>query len=141
MAVSTSILLPSPTLSPKQNSLSISFFSASSIPLALPPLIARGFGWPKWGFGVAGVNERVGGWLLRMFSGKARETHLRARFMTSGTVNDQVAVEMRRVQELDGPRIRGWAYMDFYEDPASGVVPLLVECNFRGRSLGDEGWI
>jgi 1-phosphatidylinositol phosphodiesterase len=43
---------------------------------------------------------------------------------------------------IDEPRIRGWAYMDFYEDPVeSGVVPLLVECNFRGRKLGDEGWI
>jgi 1-phosphatidylinositol phosphodiesterase len=42
---------------------------------------------------------------------------------------------------VEEPRIRGWAFMDFYEDPVdAGVVPLLVECNFRGRKIGEEGW-
>ena len=40
-----------------------------------------------------------------------------------------------------GPRIRGWVLMDYYEDPVdAGVIPLLVECNFRGRKAGEEGW-
>jgi hypothetical protein len=31
--------------------------------------------------------------------------------------------------------------MDFYESPVEvGVVPLLVECNFEGRKIGEEGW-
>ena len=37
-------------------------------------------------------------------------------------------------------RIRGWALLDFYEDPEKAVVPLLIECNFRGRIRGEEGW-
>jgi 1-phosphatidylinositol phosphodiesterase len=55
--------------------------------------------------------------------------------------HENIAMEVEE-EKADEPRIRGWAYMDFYEDPVeSGVVPLLVECNFRGRKLGEEGWI
>ena len=39
------------------------------------------------------------------------------------------------------PRIRGWAMVDFYSEPSGvNVVPLLVECNFLGRTPGEEGW-
>lgn len=39
------------------------------------------------------------------------------------------------------PRIRGWAMLDFYSEPSGiDVVPLLVECNFLGRTPGEEGW-
>lgn len=118
--VSTSVLLPPPetTIAPllgppnaaTSPSLSITFFSATSFPLALPSLVARGFG--KGKLAVTGVNERVGIWLLHNFGDKGQE-----------------------------PRIRGWTFMDFYEDPIeSAVVPLLVECNFRGRKIGEEGW-
>lgn len=149
--LSTSILLPpltgtSPSALPLNNPLSITFFSASSIPLALPPIIARGFGWPKWGFGVVGINERVGQWLLGTFTGDARESHSRSR-TRSGLFGAKAAsgkkvVQSRAAVTAPEPRIRGWAYMDFYEDPAgSGVVSLLVECNFRGRRFGEEGWI
>jgi hypothetical protein len=32
-----------------------------------------------------------------------------------------------------GPKVEGWALMDFFEDPEDrGVIPLLIECNFRG---------
>ncbi|KAG1748954.1 PLC-like phosphodiesterase [Suillus paluster] len=98
VALSTDILVapggsPFPTLS-------ISFLSASSIPLAFPPTIARGLGWPRWRIGFEGVNARMG-----------------------------------------SPRIRGWALMDFYEDPIEqGVIPLFVECNFGGRKSLEEGW-
>lgn len=41
-----------------------------------------------------------------------------------------------------GPRLRGWTFMDFYEDPIkSSIVPLLVEGNFKGRKSGEEGWL
>jgi 1-phosphatidylinositol phosphodiesterase len=30
--------------------------------------------------------------------------------------------------------VHSWALMDFYDKPVgSGVVPLLIECNFKGR--------
>lgn len=30
--------------------------------------------------------------------------------------------------------MRSWTFMDFYDQPAgSSIVPLLIECNFRGR--------
>ena len=96
--------------------LNISYFSAASFPLAFPPTIARGFGWPHWGFGVEGVNGRLGRWLLD---------------------------RLGRDGGGDGDaRVRGWALLDFYAEPegADGVVPLLVECNFRGRRRGEEGW-
>jgi|SRR6267154_2782805 len=114
VALSTNILLasrdrPSPTLS-------ISFLSASSIPLAFPPTIARGLGWPQWGVGFEGVNARVGRWLLDQF-GECGEKD-------------------------EGPRIRGWALMDFYDEPIEqSIIPLFVECNFRGRRSGEEGWV
>ena len=38
-------------------------------------------------------------------------------------------------------RVRGWVFMDFFQQPAgSMLVSLLVECNFRGRRQGEEGW-
>jgi 1-phosphatidylinositol phosphodiesterase len=43
--------------------------------------------------------------------------------------------------EAPQPRVRGWVLMDYFCEPENaGVVPLLVECNFRGRLPGDEGW-
>lgn len=108
--LSTRILLPT-SRDDSNPTLSISFLSAASFPLGLPPAIARGFGWPKFGFGVEGVNSRVGAWLLRL-------------------LGEQVE-----------PRVRGWVFMDFYRDPEdNAVVPLLIECNFRGRVNGQEGW-
>jgi 1-phosphatidylinositol phosphodiesterase len=116
VTLSTDILL-APRDSPFPN-LSISFFSASSMPLAFPPTIARGLGWPRWGIGFDGVNTRVGKWLL-----------------------DHLAECEEKGDVGEGPRIRGWALLDFYEDPLEqGVVPLLVECNFRWRKSGEEGW-
>lgn len=134
--------------------LSISFFSAASIPLALPPIVARGLGWPQWGFGFKGVNERAGQWLLRLFEDNF-QTHVSSdrrslsRFFKSSkkaTPKDEAAsagsVTPVNKKAKDEPRIRGWAFMDYYEEPTeSGVIPLLVECNFRGRRNGEEGWV
>lgn len=105
--------LVKPAVGPTIPTLSISYFSAASFPLALPSTISRGFGWPGAGFGVEGVNRRVGNWLLRTFS-----------------------CEGKKLGSKPGegePMIRGWTFMDFYEYPEDqGVVPLLIECNFRG---------
>lgn len=99
--------------------LSISFLSASSLPFALPPLVALGLGWPNVKLGFEGVNSRVGRWLVERLTGT-----------TPG---------LERNKDT-GPRIRGWALMDFSHDPAS-LVPLFIECNFRWRKVGEEGWI
>ncbi|TBU26041.1 PLC-like phosphodiesterase [Dichomitus squalens] len=110
--------------------LNISFFSASSVPLAFPPTIAKGFGWPNWGFGVEGVNGRVGRWLVDKLSGDQvhnRRTEKGEPLNLAGLGGGDV-------------RIRGWTLMDFYREPEDGVVPLLIECNFRGRNKGEEGW-
>lgn len=99
VALATAVLLPPP----QEPTLSVSFFSAAAFPLAMPPTIAQGFGWPKFGFGVEGVNSRLGKWLLDMLS-----------------------------DESQSP-IRGWAFLDYFADPEPALVPLLIECNYRGR--------
>lgn len=83
------------------STLNISFFSAANFPLAAPPMIAQGFGWPRWGLGVEGVNSRVGSWLLDLLSSE------------------------------NTPRLQGWTLMDFFSTPNDGLPPLLVEFNFR----------
>lgn len=90
--------------------------------------MAKGFGWPKWGLGIEGVNSRLGKWLLDQMGGGV-----------PAAVNlDQEKVPRSVDQE---PRIRGWSFLDYYSEPEDGqVVPLLVECNFLGRKSGEEGW-
>ena len=85
--------------------------------------MSTGFGWPGFGFGVEGVNVRIGRWLLDMLKDSAGVTPF----------DDAQPC-------THGPRIRGWTFMDFFAEPAEGgVVPLLIECNFRGRA-SEEGW-
>ncbi|KAJ8495569.1 hypothetical protein ONZ45_g12805 [Pleurotus djamor] len=124
--LSTQILLPS-TNNPPMPVLNITYFSAASFPLAFPPVVACGFGWPKIGFGVEGVNSRVGRWLLEQLGDAQNAGSAEAK----GAADDDSLTE---------PRLRGWALMDFYSQPEDAVVPLLVECNFRGRRAGEEGW-
>lgn len=123
--LSTQILL-SPPDDLRFPLLNITYFSAASFPLAFAPLIAKGFGWPKIGFGVEGVNERVGKWLVDLLG--------------SGS-EDGVGEGLGKVMEMkaEEKRIRGWVFMDYY-DSEEIVVPLLVEGNFRGRKNGEEGW-
>ena len=76
-----------------------------------------------------------------MFSGTVREnyscSHSRSHF-----VDEHKTRKIGGKKAVGEPRIRGWTYMDFYEYPVeSDVVSLLVECNFRGRKIGEEGWI
>lgn len=147
----TAVLLP-PTPSQDQSAttpipppcappLSISFFSAASIPLALPPTVACGFGWPEWGFGVVGVNERIGAWLLSIFSGHPSDLRevIHSRLFGMGKDKEKETVLEGEKQPSpesrdEEPRLRGWTFMDFFQDPTGmDIVPLLVECNFRGQ--------
>ncbi|EEB92168.1 hypothetical protein MPER_09363, partial [Moniliophthora perniciosa FA553] len=137
--LSTRMLLPpseEETVTEKQT-LSITFFSASSFPLAAPPTIAQGFGWPKWGLGVEGVNSRVGKWLLNQLSGSQQA---RLRTFDSMISDSESELEKALGAEAYEPRLRGWSFLDYYNDPERALVPLLVECNFRGRKSGEEGW-
>ncbi|KAJ7090377.1 PLC-like phosphodiesterase [Mycena belliarum] len=113
VALSTGVLDSAPPDTPGPV-LPIAYFSASSFPLAAPQTVSQGFGWPSWGLGVDGVNIRVARWAL-----------------------DQLA----RDDEKGGPRIRGWTFMDYFEEPQNAVVPLLVEFNFRGEREGEEGHV
>jgi 1-phosphatidylinositol phosphodiesterase len=106
--------------------LAIAFMSASAIPFALPPTIARGFGWPNLGMGVEGVNARLTRWCLRQLA-------------TDG--EDEAYVDSEEwVETPRQPRLRGWVLLDFYDDPKKFLVPLMIEFNFKGRIAGEEGW-
>ncbi|KAH7107302.1 PLC-like phosphodiesterase [Auriculariales sp. MPI-PUGE-AT-0066] len=112
-AATSSLVVPHAPGTPP--TLNISFFSASSA-LALPPTVALGAGYPGIGLGFRGVNERAANWLVNQLSAKGGE-------------------------DL---RLRGWALLDFFESPEkdgeSLLCSLLVECNWRGRVSGEEGW-
>ncbi|KAI0029335.1 PLC-like phosphodiesterase [Vararia minispora EC-137] len=110
-ALATTMLLPSPQSS-STRVLSITYFSASS-PLAMPPIVATGWGWPSLGFGMEGVNSRV------------------ARFLLAQLGRTAVSAQQGKTDEQ---ALRAWTLLDFYLEPAGfGLVPLLVECNFHGR--------
>ncbi|KAJ7611608.1 PLC-like phosphodiesterase [Roridomyces roridus] len=109
VALSTSVLLPPPPTAASGPLLNITYFSASSFPLASPQTVSQGFGWPKWGLGVEGVNTRVARWVTERLS-------------------------------EDEPKIRGWSFIDYYEEPKNVLVPLLIELNYRGRVPGEDGW-
>ncbi|CDO68891.1 hypothetical protein BN946_scf185000.g34 [Trametes cinnabarina] len=135
--LATQILLPPPN-NPPFPVLNITFFSAASFPLAFPPLVAKGFGWPRWGMGIEGVNGRVGSWLLDKLSGGGKSGADAGKKGSRRSWESNKQQEQRMVEDV---RIRGWALMDYYAEPDYGaVVPLLVECNYRGRKKGEEGW-
>ncbi|KAL5511922.1 hypothetical protein ACEPAH_5140 [Sanghuangporus vaninii] len=73
VSLATAVLLP-PSTGYTQPTLNISFFSAGSFPLALPPVVAKGFGFPAWKLGVEGVNARLGEWLLQSLSPSSSAT-------------------------------------------------------------------
>jgi 1-phosphatidylinositol phosphodiesterase len=126
---SDNLLVPAGNTKPV---LPFSYFSAASFPLALPPVVAKGFGWPKWGMGVEGVNTKLGAWLLDKLASPSSIEDLRRQ-----SESEKVEYSKRVIE----PRIRGWSMLDYYTEPGAGdIVPLLVECNFRGRKVGEEGW-
>lgn len=109
VALAAGVLQPQPA-DKRGLVLPISFFSASSFPLAAPQTVSQGFGWPRWGLGVEGVNSRMGKWALDRLSEGGEK-------------------------EKGEPFIHGWTFMDYYEEPQNDLVPLLVEFNFRGRGF------
>ncbi|KAJ7184395.1 PLC-like phosphodiesterase [Mycena filopes] len=118
VGLATSVLEPQPSDAAGPPVLPISYFSASSFPLAAPQTISQGFGWPSWGLGVEGVNSRVGKWAL-----------------------GQLGNGVKKGEKGEGePYIRGWTFMDYYEEPKNALVPLLVEFNFRGRKADGKRW-
>jgi 1-phosphatidylinositol phosphodiesterase len=134
-----------------KNDLAITYLSAARIPLALPSTVACGFGWAK--LGIEGVNSRVGRWLLQRLVGEddtATESQVHRSDPRNGSQATLVGVEKGPiggkhapigVQEALQPRLRGWVLIDFIRDPYDmGIIPLLVECNWRGRVEGEEGW-
>ncbi|KAF9244226.1 PLC-like phosphodiesterase [Melanogaster broomeanus] len=147
-SLSTEILIPPPKSAIP--TLSISFLSASSIPFAFPPIIARGFGWPRWGLGFDGVNYRVGKWLLDKLSKDDDSDHSQDSSQSHSHSSDPDLSKYAGDSQYDSPwdsctdedpRIRGWVLMDYYGDPIEqALVPLFVECNFRWRRAKEEGW-
>lgn len=54
-------------------------------------------------------------------------------------VNSRVARFLLAALKED-TMLRAWTFMDFYDEPVgSDIVPLLIECNFRGRSKDAHG--
>jgi len=96
--------------------LNITYFSAVSFPLALPPTVACGFGWPAWGMGVEGVNSRAVQWLLNQLDRR-----------NANNRNAQSKANFGK--QTEETSIRGWAFMDFYES-TSDLVSLFIEFNF-----------
>lgn len=97
--------------------------------------MACGFGWPSWGLGVEGVNSRVGRWLLGHLSGvnEIECANLKER-------RDGYSV-LDTEERTTESRFRGWCMMDYFKEPVDmGLVRLLVECNYRARKSGEEGW-
>ena len=122
-----------------QPTLGITYFSAARFPLTPPSIIAKGFGWPAWGLGVEGVNTKLGAWLLDKLAGGPSVPGYAD--VEQGEASDSDKGSSHTVLEEEEPRIRGWTFLDYYSEPGVGnIVPLLVECNFRGRKEGEEGW-
>ncbi|KAG0150824.1 hypothetical protein CROQUDRAFT_130523 [Cronartium quercuum f. sp. fusiforme G11] len=80
----------------------INYLSASSLILGFPNICAKGFGLPKLGLGIQGVNTRVARWLTD-----------------------------RREITSDHDEVHGVVcLMDFYQSPKDALVSLLIDCNF-----------
>ncbi|KAH6919147.1 PLC-like phosphodiesterase [Coprinopsis sp. MPI-PUGE-AT-0042] len=197
VALSTPILHPTiavpltiPVPPPDRNTtvqapqLSITYLSAAAFPLAFPPAVAKGLGWPGWGLGFEGVNSRTARWLMEEIVpdlkdrtpeelrrrananadvntatkqsgavGVEESRRKRLRWFRWGARNDYatvteapiVAAPSAEVQEVlpaittESSRLRGWVLLDYYASEP-GLVPLLIECNYRARRSGEEGW-
>ena len=84
-----------------------------------------------------GVNSKLGAWLLNKLAGGPPVLDADAE------QGEALGTEKKSSQTASGeePRIRGWTLFDYYsESDVGSIVPLLVECNFRGRKEGEEGW-
>jgi 1-phosphatidylinositol phosphodiesterase len=107
--------------------------------------------------GVEGVNSRIGRWLLGQLGGEAPLQDLLGQedWDVVDVEAGQASANSTAVEEI---RLRGWVLMDFCDEPEGqehysttmtslfmklsgmGLIPLLVEANWRGRKPGEEGW-
>lgn len=120
--------------------LPISFFSASTFPLALPSLVARGSGWPSIGMGVEGVNSKLGGWLIEVIAGDCQplieqdEEDMSLEKLGRGKQSISVLATEIPIPPPEA-QMKGWALLDYYASPEAGdLVPLLIEANFSSRT-------
>lgn len=107
--------------SPAERHVPLAFCSAASFPLACPVYVARGFGLSFGGLGVAGVNARVGAWLLEAL-----------RLAGGGGDGDDSGDEKQAAAAAVVERkkaLRGWLLFDFYRSEP-GLVGLVVAFNF-----------
>lgn len=106
-------LIDSSHLPPGSN-LTISFASGSSIPFALPPWVAKGWGWPSWGLGTDGVNKRLEDWLLDR--------------LEEQVLQKQLLGNMRKGDDEEhGFMLRGVIPVDYYR--STGVVDVMIAFN------------
>jgi 1-phosphatidylinositol phosphodiesterase len=140
----TSLSRPSPNQPSPPPPLAVSFTSASSFPLALPPTVALGFGITSfrrywWGrlLGWAGVNERLRGWVqlhLQRVRTLELERQREGRRATPEKVPPALDGENEKADtHSEGPdleKIRGWVLVDYVDSP-NDLLPLLVECNYH----------
>lgn len=122
-AIATSTVITNVSLqdltSSKAHFLPMSFSSASSIPLALPGMVANGIGVDTVGF--QGMNTRMVTWASNILTAAGSNA------LTLQTQGNAPPPNLQRVS--------GWLMMDFYDEPA-GLVPLLVEMNWMNANLG-----
>ena len=84
-----------------------------------------------------GVNSKLEAWLLDKLAGGPSVPDASAE--QGGALGTEKRLSQRVSEEE--PRIRGWTFLDYYSEPGVGnIVPLLIECNYRGRKKGEEGW-
>jgi len=122
--------------------LRISYTSAFTFPLALPPFVALGLNWGP--FGWRGVNQRVTNWLLHRFANEHERVAVERNM--NGKLNEKEDVSISSEDDLhqvvngalwcgstmgkEDAKVRGWVLLDFVDQP-SDLLPLLVECNYR----------
>ena len=100
---------------PQAEHVGLAFASAASFPLACPVYVARGFGWSA--FGVAGVNARLGRWLLERLS------------LAGGGSNGDGANKKVSSLASSDHALRGWLLFDFYRSEP-GLIDLVVAFNY-----------
>ncbi|CED82869.1 E, plc [Phaffia rhodozyma] len=101
------------------------FCSASSFPLAFPVTVARGFGWPRWGLGVQGVNDRMVGWLVERLAAGASRLNTKPKEKEKEERNMTANDDRKQSSQM----IRGWILFDFYRSPDI-LVDTVVALNF-----------
>ncbi|KAL7423787.1 hypothetical protein Q5752_001371 [Cryptotrichosporon argae] len=116
----------------RAGALTLSYASASDFPLAPPTWIAKGFGWPRWGLGVWGVNDRFARWLVDELArtqagGGGAGDGRGAEGLGAATIKDRSGGQVEGRVARSGMVVP----MDFYRQSAGGsLAELIVALNF-----------